>query len=157
MNASAKMKASETSIAEPTLMDALAAMKVAMAQDREMTAEESSIVARVLSKADRAAAAAVHQLGQELDRASQARAARAAYDAADRARARSADFAATRARAFAELPPWLQLQWSLLERAGGRSTGEGRALARLLEDIARGEAPPLPTSFLPAPKAPGQP
>jgi len=154
MTASTKTKPTETPVAEPTLADALAAMEAARVQDRELTAEESRTVGIVLGRAARPAAMAIHEAGKLLDVASQARAARENYAAADRGRARSADFAATRAPAFAELPPWLQLQWSLLERAGGRSTAEGRALARLLEDIDRGEALQPPACFMPTPGQP---
>jgi hypothetical protein len=154
MNAS-KPKPVETTIAEPNLMDAISAMKDALQQDREMSVDEAKIVSRFMGQADRSAAAAVHQLGQELDRASQARAARSAYDAADRARERLNAFEATRGPAFALLPDWLRLQWYLLEIAGGRASAEGRALARLLEDVGRGEWGAAPSSWMP-PKTPGQ-
>jgi hypothetical protein len=154
MNASAKPKPTETPVAQPTLAQALEVMEAARAQDRSLTADETRLVGLVMNRADRPGAAAIFEAGRLLDVAAQARAARENYAAADRARARSADFAATRAPAFAELPPWLQLQWSLLERAGGRSTVEGRALARLLEDVGRGEPLQPPACFMPTPGQP---
>jgi hypothetical protein len=157
MSTSSKTKPIDTPDVEPTLADALAAMEAARVQDRELTAEESRRVAGVLSKADRPTAAAIHEAGRELDRASQARAARSAFEAADRARDKLNAFAAIRPVEFAKLPPFLQLAWVMCERAGGRSTAEGRGLARLLEDIAGGEAIPVPAAFMPAPKLPGQP
>lgn len=154
MNAGAKAKPIEAP--EPTLAQALEVMEGARAQDRPLTADENRLVGLVMNRADRPSAAALFEAGRLLDVAAQARAARENYAAADRARARSADFAATRPVEFAKLPPYLQLQWVLLERAGGRSTAEGRALAGQLEEIGRGEAIPVPGCFMPQ-KAPGQP
>jgi hypothetical protein len=154
MNASAKPKPTETPVAQPTLAQALEAMESARVQDRSLTADETRLVGLVMNRADRPGAAAIFEAGRLLDVAAQARAARENFAAADRARARSADFAATRAPAFAALPPYLQLAWVICERAGGRASVEGRSLARLLEDVGRGEPLAAPACWM---TMPGQP
>jgi hypothetical protein len=156
MSTSTKAKPIETPEG-PTLAEALEVMEAARAQDRELTDAEGRLVGIVMARADRPAAMAIHEAGKLIEIAGQRRRAQETYAAADRVRERLNAFAATRPVEFAKLPPFLQLAWVLCERAGGRASVEGRQLARLLEDLSRGEPLQPPDCFMPAPKSPGQP
>jgi hypothetical protein len=153
MNAATKVKtASTVAPTEPTWTDAVALLEAARAEGgRELTAEEQDIIGRARSRAGRAGEMAIIAAGQLYDVACRRREVQAHYAASERAQDRRKSFLATRAAAWAEVPPHFQLAWILCERSGGRATAEGRALARLLEDLSRGEQLATPDCFQPPP------